>query len=329
MAASARVPVSRERLGEWSRGFGLSLLIHVALLAAAAAYTFQTLSGVGASVTALEQPAERSDLFVDEIDTSLGSFAAAEPPSADAAPPDVVFEEVVTQASVVPTLAAFVRPLDGSAGDGQDGDAEARDATGFASAGLKSLPFSRPADGGTVTAGSFTAYTFPPTPFAGQPYLIVIEIKVPDHISRYPRADLSGQVVGTDQYRQPLPGRGPSVLPRKERTAQLAVAVPGARVDVEDTITIASRILKERQTLTLKFQARPPAGVAGGGPPQRTVKIGLPGFGMVEVPVPPGVELPRLPPPPRISGPPVRGPAPPTFNIGGRNGGGADPRYRK
>jgi hypothetical protein len=58
-----------------------------------------------------------------------------------------------------------------------------------------------------VTKGSFTAWTVPEDPEPGQDYVIVIEIKLPEKVRRYPLKDLSGMVVGTDGWRQAIPGK--------------------------------------------------------------------------------------------------------------------------
>lgn len=113
--------------------------------------------------------------------------------------------------------------------------------------------FRMPGGGKAVTKGSFTAWTVPEDPAPGQDYLIVIQIKLPNHIKEYPSKDLSGKVVGTDGYHQLIPGRAPEFLPLKEQQTQIAIHVPGADRLVKDMIVIESRRLKERQVLEIVF----------------------------------------------------------------------------
>ncbi len=105
--------------------------------------------------------------------------------------------------------------------------------------------------------GSFTAWTVPNDPAPGEDYSIVILVRLPDRVKRYRASDLSGLVVGTDGYRQGIPGpaerRGNVFLPIQDRHAQLVVQVPGAASRVRDRIEIRSLTLKEEQTLEIEF----------------------------------------------------------------------------
>lgn len=114
----------------------------------------------------------------------------------------------------------------------------------------------KPVGKNAVTEGSFTVWTEPEDPAPGEGYLILIEVKLPDKVRRYPRSDLTGMVTGTDGWRQPLPGNASPVqpyLPVDENTVQLQVAVPGAGRLVQDTVQIRSRMLKEEQVLRIVF----------------------------------------------------------------------------
>jgi hypothetical protein len=132
--------------------------------------------------------------------------------------------------------------------------------------------FKMPEDGRAVTKGSFTAWTEPKSPIEGDPYQIIVEIRVPKNIRRYRSSDLSGFVRGTDGWEQKLPidpklpfatwsSRGGKTfvlrrntyLPLVSQKAQLIINVPGAQRLVRDTIAIESRILKEKQKLELVF----------------------------------------------------------------------------
>jgi hypothetical protein len=107
-----------------------------------------------------------------------------------------------------------------------------------------------------VTEGSFTVWTVPDDPLPGENYLILIEVKLPEKVLRYPRSDISGLVTGTDGWRQPLPGNAAPVhpyLPVEDHTVQLQVEVPGGGRRVEDVVKVRSRLLKEEQVLKLVF----------------------------------------------------------------------------
>lgn len=137
-----------------------------------------------------------------------------------------------------------------------------------------------------VRAGSFTAWWIPVAqrygetvepgqlPRAEQPYHIHVQIRVPDDRSVFRLDDLSGEIIGTDGYRQLIPDRAwildetgklVTAVGRRHATVRHGVAeivfkVQGAgRVGIRDTITIKSRLLREEQVLTLEFQP-PPAG---------------------------------------------------------------------
>jgi hypothetical protein len=137
---------------------------------------------------------------------------------------------------------------------------------------------------GAVQAGSFAAWTTPQgvdnawrrfkkignpgdAPQPGEVYFITIQIKVPSGHASYSLSDLTGEVVGTDKYRKRIPqgvwikGKDGKLV-RPPRTGKLKVQkgvveiivdIPGAAHLVEDTIEVHSKLLNERQTLTLTF----------------------------------------------------------------------------
>ncbi len=114
-----------------------------------------------------------------------------------------------------------------------------------------------------VEAGSFRAWTIPEDPAPRQSYQIVIEVNLPSDVEDYRKDDLSGLVIGTDEYRQQIGGDGNGFFDSLFGTledfevgvgrAQLTVMVPGAANLVEDTIEIESAILGESQTLKIIF----------------------------------------------------------------------------
>ncbi len=124
-----------------------------------------------------------------------------------------------------------------------------------------------------VRKGSFSAWTVPADPLPEMEYTIVIQVRLPDGVRRYRARDLSGEVEGSDKYRQTIPWdrRWPNVtltirkgkavpvirkadsLPVKNRIAQILIRVPPAKKLVRDKIRIQSRMLKEEQVLEIVF----------------------------------------------------------------------------
>lgn len=134
------------------------------------------------------------------------------------------------------------------------------------------LMFQMPESGLAITRGSFTAWTEPAHPAPSQNYLIIIQIRLPNDVTRYRLSDLAGQVEGTDNYRQSIPydkdapmASGVStpdglrlvktseIVDVVDNKVQLAIRVPGASRLVRDTIRIRSKRLKESQELILVF----------------------------------------------------------------------------
>lgn len=138
-----------------------------------------------------------------------------------------------------------------------------------------------------VRAGSFAAWWIPiavrygevvepgQLPRPGQAYHIYVQIRVPGGRPAFRLDDLSGEIVGTDGYRQQIPdralihdekgslvksaGRGHARV--QQGLAVIVFRVEGAgRAGIRDTISIRSRTLGEEQQLTLEFQPEAPAG---------------------------------------------------------------------
>lgn len=148
---------------------------------------------------------------------------------------------------IVPEEEAPVAPRSGQ-GQGRGSGTGRGNGTG---SGLR-----KPKGGRAVRQGSFTVWTIPDDPAPGENYAIVIEVRLPEKIHRYPRSDISGLVTGTDGWRQPLPGIATplqSFLPVEDHQVQFQVDVPGAGRLVKDTVQVRSRILKEEQVLKIVF----------------------------------------------------------------------------
>lgn len=114
----------------------------------------------------------------------------------------------------------------------------------------------KPTGKNAVMEGSFTVWTVPDDPIPGETYTIMIEVRLPEKITRYPRNDLVGLVTGTDGWQQPLPGNAKPVqqyLPVHNHTVQLEVDVPGAARRIRDTIELRSKLLKEEQVIKIVF----------------------------------------------------------------------------
>lgn len=138
--------------------------------------------------------------------------------------------------------------------------------------GAQGLNVWLPKGANAVTKGSFTAWTTPEHPAEGQPYSIVIEVKLPQRVKIYRLTDLSGKVVGSDNYTQRLPwdsvrGTWPSMMKDdrvyrvgrnerirvKDNKIQTIIRVPGAQRLVRDQISVRSELLKEEQAIELRF----------------------------------------------------------------------------
>jgi hypothetical protein len=122
-----------------------------------------------------------------------------------------------------------------------------------------------------VTKGSFSAWTEPKDPSPREDYRIVIQVTLPSNTTSYSENDLSGLVIGTDNYRQPLGSAVSSsvgvivgsnnykryfesgVFKYSGTSATLSVLVPGAANLVQDTIQIKSNLLNESQELKIVF----------------------------------------------------------------------------
>ena len=104
-----------------------------------------------------------------------------------------------------------------------------------------------------ITKGSFTVWTVPEDPGPGQSYWIVIQVKHKKALVNYTRTDLSGTVVGTDNYRALIASHQPAKFLVKSNMARLALKIPGGAKLVKDVIKIKSSMLNEAQTVTITF----------------------------------------------------------------------------
>jgi len=136
---------------------------------------------------------------------------------------------------------------------------EGKQETGVGTGGEQGLRFQKPKGGQAVTKGSFTVWTEPLDPLPNQPYLIIVQLRVPEELQTFPKSDLKIEVAGTDSFYLllPDPKRGFQLvgsLPVVAGQAQIAIPIPGAPHLVRDAIRIESRtILKEKQSLLIEF----------------------------------------------------------------------------
>ena len=109
------------------------------------------------------------------------------------------------------------------------------------------------APGNAVSAGSFSVWTEPDNPDPGEPYKIVVQIRLPDGMKRYSVTDLEGVVVGSDGYQKLIPGNVRGFLPVHEGQARFEVHIVSADENVLDTVFVRSKVLREAQKLQLRF----------------------------------------------------------------------------
>lgn len=233
----------REKMLRWfasfsARAFGTSFIFHLVVLLLLSLILL-TQAGQDRFSTLLSQPGEEELEFDDGLDTRIEMAGAdhevIELPQLQR---NETTENLIREPNVTGQLDSLIAAAIGSGEGNSEGS------------GLK---FSLPKGGNAVNKGSFTAWTVPKDPAPGEDYLIVIQIRLPKKVRRYPRRDLSGMVIGTDDYRQPIPDRTRGFAPVKDRLAQIVIVVPGAAELVRDTIQIRSRMLKEQQTLEIVF----------------------------------------------------------------------------
>ncbi|WP_339747384.1 hypothetical protein [uncultured Rubinisphaera sp.] len=232
--------VKRWFLSAVAAGYGISLLFHGLLLIAMSLYFFSDYvqeNYIESSIATNDEALVFDEVLDVRIDMPTGDLATSE--SLETAMNMELSPNAANQ--VVTGVEDSVDSLFNDGGKGGNGGAS----------------FLVPKNAKIFTKGSFTAWTEPNDPKPGEDYKIVITIRLPDRVKRYRATDLSGQVVGTDGYKQNVPGpeyrRGTVYLPVVNRHAQLIVEVPGGAARVQDTIVIRSTTLKEEQKLEIEF----------------------------------------------------------------------------
>ena len=138
---------------------------------------------------------------------------------------------------------------------------------GSVSGGSSSVAFSSDSSGlnaniqppsSAVRKGSFTVWAHPEHPQPNQEYMIYTSIRLPRGTEDYDAGDISGQLIGTDGFAIPVGGsRNPFskfVFSAEKAKAIVTTRVPGAATSgIRDEISINSKLLSEKQSLTLVF----------------------------------------------------------------------------
>lgn len=225
-------------------GYGVSLLFHAVLLIILSLILLSTLSeDEYFSTVVMEEDAEPMEF--DVLDTRIDM-----PAGGDTALEDPVLQTLPNQALEIPQD-LLTSQLQSSMEEALSNALGSEKGLGDGLGGT--LKFAMPKSGKVVTKGRFTAWTVPEDPKPEEDYKVIIQIRLSKHLKRYPRSDLTGIVVGTDGYKQVIPGAGPRFLPLKNNVTQLVITVPGAFKLVKDRIQIRSRMLKEQQVLQIVF----------------------------------------------------------------------------
>lgn len=242
------------------RSYYASIAVHAVLLLVLSVVILEQLDDNDAITTIITDSNNLPFEFDEIMDLKMAAAGGAEQtqlPQLQQLPVDP------TKSLLQSRVAASVAQLAGD-DDGQNGEAGS------------GLMFRLPTGGKAVTKGSFTAWTVPKDPEPGEDYKIVIVLKLPESSRRYRIRDLTGKVVGTDGFELEIPferfrGTYGTRVPKLGKLSfpsrndfvrpvdgkvQIVVDVPaaGARsTRVRDRIEVASKMLKEDQTLEIEF----------------------------------------------------------------------------
>ena len=222
-------------------GIGVSLLVHLLVLLILACFL------VGQVRKVEEVSLWGTGGNSDEVgDTTIETELPGDIDAGESAPLQMTN---VSQAldSIGPhgTIAESMR-VGGLGGGNGHGQGESGDGSGMGVAGPK-VP------GHAQTKGSFSAWPDPRDPKPGEDYFIVIQIRLPRNITKYRGSDVSGNVIGTDGYRQAIRFKPNETIDVEDGAVQMRIFVPGAARLIRDTIRVESKILKEKQTFEIEF----------------------------------------------------------------------------
>lgn len=251
--------------GREATGFAMSFAIHSALLLALSLTVLTQLQPSRPASLRIETLAQPESLAEDasrEITLERPHPAGREPSTFHSTqPPRLEPSNLMEQ--------ALSEVWPGTSRGG--GQAAARAASGGAA-------FNLPPN--AVQAGNFAAWWIPlaqrygevvepgQLPRIGQNYHIHVQIQIPVGRGSFRVDDLTGEIIGTDGYKQLIPDRAwvygddgqltratGRLLPVRDRIVEIVFKVTASdKAGVRDTIRIRSRLLNEEQLLTLEFQ---------------------------------------------------------------------------
>ena len=254
--------------GREATGFAMSFAIHAALIVALSLMVLTQLQPQKPASLRIETLAPPESLSQDvsreitlEVPLQSGPDSSAFPSTPlPRIEPSVLMEQTLAE---------------GWSGAGRGGGRESAQA---ASGGVA---FILPPN--AVQAGNFAAWWIPlaqrygevvepgQLPRIGQNYHIHVQIQVPAERGSFRVDDLTGEITGTDGYKQNIPDRAwvydddgklaratGRMLPVRDRIVEIVFKVTASsKAGVRDTIRIRSHLLDEEQLLTLEFQPTP------------------------------------------------------------------------
>lgn len=239
------VPWWKELLGEdGGKGFGASLLIHIAILIALSLWVVnQESETVGLALNSSFQGVEGDTLTDIHIDSAIDD------PGQDSA--SFTFTPIADPLSNAPSAAisesvtGFMSGVGTGVGDGGDGTLPQLN-------GINVPSYAK-------TKGSFSAWTEPRDPKPRENYFVVVQIRLPPELAakirKYPASrDLTLSVKGTDGWTNKDKNfQGNPQFPVKEGVVEVRIMIPGAHKLVRDEIFVKSKMLKETQEFEIEF----------------------------------------------------------------------------
>lgn len=225
-------------------GMGISCLVHTSILLTMAFLVISTTSRESIGVMGMLGGADEAGGEV-VLDTSLPIDPGdSNPLSMSDVSQSLESISSMNSGELGQALESSIRVgFGGSGGDANGGSGEG---VGVAAPTLKIPSHAQ-------TKGSFSAWTDPRDPKPNENYSIVIQIRLPEKIKKYRGSDLTGNVLGTDRYKQTIRFRYADQFPVKDGLVELRIPVPGGALRVRDTIRVESKLLNEKQTFEIEF----------------------------------------------------------------------------
>ncbi len=256
-AFSEPLPAPEPTYAEWFREnilrsrwltYLVAFYVHVmALLALAAVYLHAPLDISPIIINAVMSDSEPIESSAIEILTAESDFAPAE--AIDETPEALA----MSASTMIPMLdeSALDALPDALAAMAASHSGLAKPANSAAKPQVAAMVKNAPRN--AVSAGSFSVWTEPDNPDPGEPYKIIVQIRMPDGTERYSLADLEGVVVGSDGYQKMIPGNLRGFLPVQDGHVRFEVHIVSADENVQDTVFVRSKVLREAQKLQLRF----------------------------------------------------------------------------